>query len=143
MQDFKYFSIRFYYIFSTTCKKIRDLFCPVIFLDFRTVWPSKVYDVSFTKSLWVETIFGVVAVLLWCSCFYDPGRSNKIDKISRKTDANPVDTTSDLISPHSSCSFWFRATAKSISLFRLFVVLIDSYVAYFYYAEIHVCKIFF
>ena len=28
----------FYYIISTTYQKIGDLFCPVIFLDFRTVW---------------------------------------------------------------------------------------------------------
>ena len=37
MQDFNYFSIFFYYIFSTTYQKIGDLFCLVIFLDFRTV----------------------------------------------------------------------------------------------------------
>ena len=35
--DFNYFSIMFYYIFSTTYQKIGNLFCPVIFLDFRTV----------------------------------------------------------------------------------------------------------
>ena len=35
VQDFKSFSIMFYYIFSTTYQKIGDLFCPVIFLDFR------------------------------------------------------------------------------------------------------------
>ena len=38
MQDFNSFSILFYYIISTTYQKIGDLFCLVIFLDFRTVW---------------------------------------------------------------------------------------------------------
>ena len=37
MQDFNSFSLMFYYIISTTYQKIGDLFCPVIFLDFRTV----------------------------------------------------------------------------------------------------------
>jgi hypothetical protein len=37
VQDFNSFSIIFYYIFSTSYQKIEDLFCPVIFLDFRTV----------------------------------------------------------------------------------------------------------
>ena len=37
MLDFNSFSIMFYYIISTTYEKIGDLFCPVIFLDFRTV----------------------------------------------------------------------------------------------------------
>ena len=40
LQDFNYFSIVLYYIISTTYQKIGDLFCPVIFLDFRTVWPT-------------------------------------------------------------------------------------------------------
>ena len=35
-----FFSIMFYYIFSTTYQKIGDLFCPIIFLDFRTVCPD-------------------------------------------------------------------------------------------------------
>ena len=38
MQDFNSFSIMFYYIFSTKHQKIGDIFCPAIFLDFRTVW---------------------------------------------------------------------------------------------------------
>ena len=38
MQDFNSFSITFYYFFSTTYQKIGDLFCPVIFLKFRSVW---------------------------------------------------------------------------------------------------------
>ena len=38
VQDFNSFSILFYYIISTTYQKIGDLFCLVIFLDFRTVW---------------------------------------------------------------------------------------------------------
>ena len=37
VQDFNSFSIMFYYIFNTTYQKIGDLFCPYIFLDFRTV----------------------------------------------------------------------------------------------------------
>ena len=37
VQDFNSFSILFYYIISTTYQKIGDLFCLVIFLDFRTV----------------------------------------------------------------------------------------------------------
>ena len=37
VQYFNYFSIMFYDIFSTTYQKIGDLFCPVIFMDFRTV----------------------------------------------------------------------------------------------------------
>ena len=40
VQNFNSFSILFYYIFSTTYQKIGDLFCPVIFLDFRTVCPD-------------------------------------------------------------------------------------------------------
>ena len=39
-QDFNSFSIRFYYIFSTTYQRFRDLFCPVIYLEFRTVCPG-------------------------------------------------------------------------------------------------------
>ena len=35
--DFDSFSIMFYYIIRTTYQKIGDLFCLVIFLDFRTV----------------------------------------------------------------------------------------------------------
>ena len=42
MQDFKYFSMMFYFIISTTYQKIGDLFCPVIFLDCRTVWVEKI-----------------------------------------------------------------------------------------------------
>ena len=38
MQDFNSFSIMFCYIFRTKYQKIRDLFCPVIFLDFCIVW---------------------------------------------------------------------------------------------------------
>ena len=38
VQDFKSVSIMFYYIISTTYQKIGGLFCPVIFLDFCTVW---------------------------------------------------------------------------------------------------------
>ena len=37
VQDFHSFSIMFYYIICTRYKKIGDLFCHVIFLDFRTV----------------------------------------------------------------------------------------------------------
>ena len=37
VQDFNSFSIMFYNIISTTYQKIGDLFCLVIFLDFRTV----------------------------------------------------------------------------------------------------------
>ena len=36
-QDLNSFSIMFCCIISTACQKIGDLFCPVIFLDFRTV----------------------------------------------------------------------------------------------------------
>ena len=35
VQDFNSFPIIFYYIISITYQKIGDLFCPVIFLDFR------------------------------------------------------------------------------------------------------------
>ena len=38
VQDFDYFSIIFYYMISSKYQKIGDLFCPVIFLYFRTVW---------------------------------------------------------------------------------------------------------
>ena len=38
VQDFKSFSIMFYYIISTPYQKIGDLFCHVIFLDFGPVW---------------------------------------------------------------------------------------------------------
>ena len=38
VQDFNSFSIMFYHIIFTTYQKIGDLFCPFIFLDFRTVW---------------------------------------------------------------------------------------------------------
>ena len=37
VQDFNHFPIMFYCIISATYQKIGDLFCPVIFLDFRTV----------------------------------------------------------------------------------------------------------
>ena len=37
VQDYNSFSIMFYFIFSTIYKKIGDLFCPVIFLDFCTM----------------------------------------------------------------------------------------------------------
>ena len=37
VQNFNHFSIMFNYIFSTTYERIGDLFCSVIFLDFRTV----------------------------------------------------------------------------------------------------------
>ena len=37
VQDFDSFSIMFYYIISTTYQKIGDLFCPLVFLDFRTM----------------------------------------------------------------------------------------------------------
>ena len=38
MQDFNFYFMMFYYIISTTYQKIGDLFWPVIFLNFRTVW---------------------------------------------------------------------------------------------------------
>ena len=41
-KDFNSFSIMLCYIISTTYQKIGDLFCPVIFLDFRTVWQWKI-----------------------------------------------------------------------------------------------------
>ena len=37
VQDFNSYSILFFYNISTKYQKIGDLFCPVIFLDFRTV----------------------------------------------------------------------------------------------------------
>ena len=46
VQDFNSFFIMFYYIISTTYKKIRDLFCPVIFLDFPIVW-SMIYVLGY------------------------------------------------------------------------------------------------
>ena len=44
MQEFNSFSIMFYYIISTTYKKIGDLFCPVVFLDFRTVCSASIFS---------------------------------------------------------------------------------------------------
>ena len=44
------FSIMFYFIICTPYQKIGDLFCPVIYLDFRTVH----LDVLFTKCLWTR-----------------------------------------------------------------------------------------
>ena len=40
VQDFNYFPIMFYYIISIY-QKYGDLFCLVIFLDFRTVCPDR------------------------------------------------------------------------------------------------------
>ena len=37
IQDFNSFSMIFYHTFSSTYQRIGDLFCPVIFLDFRSV----------------------------------------------------------------------------------------------------------
>ena len=42
MEDFNSFAIMFYYIISTTYQKIGDLFCPIIFLDFRTVCTQEI-----------------------------------------------------------------------------------------------------
>ena len=55
MQDFNYFSIMFYYIISTTILKIGNLFCPVIFLDFRTVCITNFFPIG-------------GALLFGCSC---------------------------------------------------------------------------
>ena len=44
LQDFNSFSIMFYYIISTTYQKIGDLFCPVVFLDFRTVCSASIFS---------------------------------------------------------------------------------------------------
>ena len=56
MQDFNYFSIMFYYIFSTTYQRIGDLFCPVIFLDFRTVCRANC-RIQFTVHGKVDTFY--------------------------------------------------------------------------------------
>ena len=60
-----------------------------------------------------------------------------------------VNTTSDIMAPHcdlfQSCFLWFRAIAKSVSLFKLYAVLnwlivnISSYLAYFLNEKIHLC----
>ena len=51
LQDSNFFSIMFYYINSTTNQKIGDLYCLVIFLDFRTVCKYMLYQPSGTWRL--------------------------------------------------------------------------------------------
>ena len=48
VQDFNYFSLMFLCIISTTYQNIGDLFCPVIFLDFRTVCSKVFEEIVFT-----------------------------------------------------------------------------------------------
>ena len=49
-------------IFSTTYQKVGDLFCPVVFLDFRTVWPvlfakwSNVYHMGTKISIFSKKV---------------------------------------------------------------------------------------
>ena len=59
VQGFNYFSIMFYYIITITYQKIGNLFCPVIFLDFRIV-QCLLQAVSYDGSRydWGDYLFG-------------------------------------------------------------------------------------
>ena len=70
VQDFNSFSIIVYYIISTTYQKIGDLFCPDIFLDFRTVCSaasaqesSSLTDTLHTSTWHDESQYGIASKL--------------------------------------------------------------------------------
>ena len=69
MQDFNYFSIRFYYIISTTYQKIGDLVCSLICLDFHTACLKKIH-LTFLVILClgidvVSILLDIVVLAIW------------------------------------------------------------------------------